>query len=656
MAERMKYLEVVTCTVTLFGDKVSSSCTPATQVDYQEECTFSCPAGYELIGPSSVTCTSFGGFSDVFPECEVVTCTVNLFGDKVSSSCTPATQVDYQEECTFSCPAGYELIGPSSVTCTSFGGFSDVFPVCEVVTCTVTLFGDKVSSSCTPATQVDYQEECTFSCPAGYELIGPSSVTCTSFGGFSDVFPECEATCTVPDFEIEVTSSCTPGEEVSLNQECTFSCPPGYDLTGPSFVTCESSGQFSDQFPQCQTTCTVPDLGIQVTSSCIPGEEVSLNQGCTFSCLTGYELIGIPLLTCTSSRDFSDEVPQCQNINECDPYPCINGGTCIDGINSYTCDCTFGFTGMNCSTECTQNHSVCKRAEFDLEISGVENSTRTHAAIPIGSSAVQSLKDRVVNTLESLLEVIGVNGAVISANDDAIGLFTTARIRLNVTYDGDVTIQQLIPVLAAAIEGIGGFTVQSLGLLTNPCSLENPCADGFTCGRVDNTSAKVRCIQDMVTTDTPDTATVDSKREVLIISLPIIAILAILFFVVISFVGFAVRRKRQEMKLTKGDPSYGIPGYLKRGPTGGYERPRPQTNPRIMHEMNAKLEMGLDSGMNDGASPGFKDHYAVHDNGFSYGKRTGGYHGYLTNGPYHHGATNGSEQPKGYNGKLDTYF
>ena len=28
----------------------------------------------------------------------------------------------------------------------------------------------------------------------------------------------------------------------------------------------------------------------------------------------------------------------CEDINECDPNPCVHG-TCTDGINSYTCDC-----------------------------------------------------------------------------------------------------------------------------------------------------------------------------------------------------------------------------------------------------------------------------------------------------------------------------
>ena len=36
------------------------------------------------------------------------------------------------------------------------------------------------------------------------------------------------------------------------------------------------------------------------------------------------------------------------DIDECASIPCQNGGTCIDGINSYTCVCVPGHAGDNC--------------------------------------------------------------------------------------------------------------------------------------------------------------------------------------------------------------------------------------------------------------------------------------------------------------------
>ena len=36
------------------------------------------------------------------------------------------------------------------------------------------------------------------------------------------------------------------------------------------------------------------------------------------------------------------------DIDECSPNPCKNGGTCTDGLNSYSCSCQVGYEGDNC--------------------------------------------------------------------------------------------------------------------------------------------------------------------------------------------------------------------------------------------------------------------------------------------------------------------
>ena len=36
------------------------------------------------------------------------------------------------------------------------------------------------------------------------------------------------------------------------------------------------------------------------------------------------------------------------DINECELSPCLNGGTCIDKVNSYSCVCKPGFNGEDC--------------------------------------------------------------------------------------------------------------------------------------------------------------------------------------------------------------------------------------------------------------------------------------------------------------------
>ena len=38
------------------------------------------------------------------------------------------------------------------------------------------------------------------------------------------------------------------------------------------------------------------------------------------------------------------------DIDECSSNPCLNGATCTDAVNSYTCGCVAGYTGTHCET------------------------------------------------------------------------------------------------------------------------------------------------------------------------------------------------------------------------------------------------------------------------------------------------------------------
>ena len=37
------------------------------------------------------------------------------------------------------------------------------------------------------------------------------------------------------------------------------------------------------------------------------------------------------------------------DTDDCYPNPCLNNGTCTDGVNDYNCTCVPGFVGKNCS-------------------------------------------------------------------------------------------------------------------------------------------------------------------------------------------------------------------------------------------------------------------------------------------------------------------
>uniref|UniRef100_A0A8C7TIQ0 Uncharacterized protein n=1 Tax=Oncorhynchus mykiss TaxID=8022 RepID=A0A8C7TIQ0_ONCMY len=80
-----------------------------------------------------------------------------------------------------------------------------------------------------------------------------------------------------------------------------------------------------------------------------PGHEVH------FLCDAGYELVGAEFRMCQESLTWSGQQPTCSNINECGSSPCLNGGTCVDEMNQFSCTCTKGWAGATCQSpqECT---------------------------------------------------------------------------------------------------------------------------------------------------------------------------------------------------------------------------------------------------------------------------------------------------------------
>lgn len=82
-----------------------------------------------------------------------------------------------------------------------------------------------------------------------------------------------------------------------------------------------------------------------------------LNRFSFFLCLSssclnnGTCIDGINTFSCRCRRGFTGAFCEYEQ-NECDSQPCKNGGTCTDGLGTYRCTCRVEYNGQNCQVMC----------------------------------------------------------------------------------------------------------------------------------------------------------------------------------------------------------------------------------------------------------------------------------------------------------------
>ncbi|XP_065067468.1 fibropellin-3-like isoform X2 [Rhopilema esculentum] len=95
-------------------------------------------------------------------------------------------------------------------------------------------------------------------------------------------------------------------------------------------------------------------------------KQSDINKCASSPCQNGGTCVdGVNGYTCKCVEGYGD--PLCKtDINECASSPCQNGGTCVDGVNGYTCKCVEGYGDPLCKTdinECAsspcQNGGTC---------------------------------------------------------------------------------------------------------------------------------------------------------------------------------------------------------------------------------------------------------------------------------------------------------
>merc|ERR1712136_241581 len=307
----VKQADPIACPALVAPEFGSMSCSTSDHA-IGTTCTFSCMPGYDLVGAVSSTCLATGLYDQMAPTCAMIVCDALTAPEFGSMSCSTDNN-GVGTECSFTCNSGYNMVGAVMSTCMATGFYSDMAPLCQLVTCMALeapLFGDIVCSSDTNGVGTT----CGFSCLPGYNLVGAELSTCMADGFYDLAAPSCEfAGCdalVAPEFGTMMCS--TDNNEVGTM--CSFACNQGYQLVGAVKATCMATGFYDEMVPICQQMTMCPDLGTIDYGTVSCSNDNYEGSVCSFSCIgADWDLYPAEAIsaTCGSDGNWDRPKPSC---------------------------------------------------------------------------------------------------------------------------------------------------------------------------------------------------------------------------------------------------------------------------------------------------------------------------------------------------------
>ncbi|GCC21153.1 hypothetical protein chiPu_0019620 [Chiloscyllium punctatum] len=300
---------------------------PRSTYKYRDRVTYSCNRGYVMVGNSIIECNENGRFDPEPPTCKLSIRCENLLA--IHNGITPRPPYGgywkYGMVATYSCNSGYSLIGADKLACTETGKWDNFPPTCKAIRCENLL---AILNGITPRPPFGgywkYGMVATYSCNSGYSLIGADKLVCTESGKWDNFPPTCKAIrC---ENLLAILNGITPrppyGGYWKYGMVATFSCNSGYSLIGADKLTCTESGKWDNFPPTCKVTpCGNPG---EIPNGYYKAPNKTVGNKVTFYCDIGYKMVGKDYRQCTA-EGWDGEVPSCEPITCNDPEKIPHG-------------------------------------------------------------------------------------------------------------------------------------------------------------------------------------------------------------------------------------------------------------------------------------------------------------------------------------------
>ncbi|XP_072133942.1 complement component receptor 1-like protein isoform X3 [Mobula birostris] len=235
-----------------------------------------------------------------------------------------APNTTFRSKAVFYCDSGYLLVGRNYWLCTA-DGWSGQIPTCEAVTCAnLSPISNGEAPSPPYGEHWEYGMVAKYSCDKKYSLIGAERLVCTETGEWNNPPPKCKVrNCSNPG---EIVNGYIQAPNTTFGSRATFSCKTGYQLVGRSYLLCAADG-WDGQIPTCEAVrcAPLPPISNGIVPSPPSGEQWEYGIVAVYSCDAGYSLQGAVNLTCSETGEWNWTPPMCIAKNCGYPGEIVNG-------------------------------------------------------------------------------------------------------------------------------------------------------------------------------------------------------------------------------------------------------------------------------------------------------------------------------------------
>lgn len=292
------------------------------------------------------------------------------------------------------------------------------------------------------STNVTYNGAAMYQCYAGFTFSSGKPIeriSCLANGHWS-AQPLCLASQCPPLPEVQNANvTLLNGGGRSYGSIVRYECNPGYERSGHPVLICMSNGTWSDVVPTCtRKHChRIPE----VKNGFIVDKERKYFFGdeARVQCYKGYKLNGTNIIRCSSEQNF-ENVPTCEDINECNQSQCDLASTeCKNAAGSFQCKCKKGFAP---TTECRPVGDLGLANlgidDDSITVSSTEpgyfkNNVRLNAAAGWCGNSNEPAKNWVIVDFKSPTIIRGFRTMSVQRADGQIAF--TSAVRLQYTDD-----------------------------------------------------------------------------------------------------------------------------------------------------------------------------------------------------------------------------